>query len=122
MDTWNRQFDEDIRPVISSIINDSFESRVNEASEKGLKVKALPVKDVRAMIDAHVARIKKINESHFSEINSLMLKSFEYADEEKRFSFFRDGLVEMFTEFFAHQQDSFAEQETRAAWGFGQTV
>ena len=122
MDTWNRQFDEDIRPVISSIINDSFESRVNEASEKGLRVKALPAKDVRAMIDAHVARIKKINESHFSEINSLMLKSFEYADEEKRFSFFRDGLVEMFTEFFAHQQDSFAERETRAAWGFGQTV
>lgn len=122
MDTWNKQFDEDIRPVISSIINDSFESRVNDASEKGIKVKAMPAKDVRAMVDAHVTRIKKINESHFNEINSLMLKSFEYADEDKRFSFFRDGLVEMFTDFFAHQQESLAERETRSAWGFGQTV
>jgi len=42
IETWNKQFEEDIKPVISSIINDSFESRVNEASEKGIKVKAMP--------------------------------------------------------------------------------
>ena len=122
IDTWNRQFDEDIRPVVSSIINDSFESRVGDASTNGVKIKALPAKDVRAMVDAHTSRMKKINESHFNEINSLMLKSFVYADEEKRFSFFRDGLVEMFTDFFAHQQELLAERETRSAWSFGQTV
>lgn len=122
IDTWNRQIEEDIRPVISSIINDSFESRVNDASEKGIRIKTLPAKDMRAMMDAHVARIKKINENHLSEINSLMLKSFEYADEDRRFAFFRDGIVEMFTEFFAHQQDTLAEREARAAWTFAQTV
>jgi HK97 family phage portal protein len=122
IETWNKQFEEDIRPVVSSIINDSFESRVNEASEKGMKVKALPARDVRAMVDAHVARIKKINEANFSEINSLMLKSFEYADEDRRFSFFRDGVVEMYANFFAHRQESLAEGEARSAWGFGQTV
>lgn len=122
IETWNRQFEEDIRPVISSIINDSFESRVVEASEKGIRVKALPAKDVRMMVDAHVARIKKINETHFAEINALMIKSFEYADEDRRFSFFRDGLVELYTDFFAHQQEMIAERESRSAWGFAQTV
>jgi HK97 family phage portal protein len=122
IETWNKQIEEDIRPVVSSIISDSFESRVNEASEKGVKVKALPVKDLRAMVDAHVSRIKRINEANFSEINSLMIKSFEYADEERRYSFFRDGLVEMYTDFFAYGQYQLAENEARSAWNFGQTV
>lgn len=122
IETWNKQVEEDIRPVISAIINDSFESRVNEASEKGLKVKTLPAKDLRTMVDAHVSRVKKINESNYAEINSLMIKSFEYADEDKRFSFFRDGLVGMYTEFFAFGQYSVAEKEARSAWNFGQTV
>ena len=122
VDVWNKQMDEDIKPVISAIIHDSFEHRRGYASEKGLKVKSIPVVDVVKTVESQMAGLKKINEEIFSEMNELMMKSFSYSDEESRFASFRDGLVNLYSNFLVKEQNEIAENSTKSAWDFAQTV
>jgi hypothetical protein len=122
VDVWNKQMDEDIKPVISAIIHDSFEHRREYASERGLKVKSIPVVDVVKTVESQMAGLKKINEEIFSEMNGLMMKSFSYSDEESRFASFRDGLVNLYSNFLVKEQNEIAENSTKSAWDFAQTV
>jgi HK97 family phage portal protein len=122
VDVWNKQMDEDIKPVISAIIHDSFEHRREYASERGLKVKSIPVVDVVKTVESQMAGLKKINEEIFSEMNGLMMNSFSYSDEESRFASFRDGLVNLYSNFLVKEQNEIAENSTKSAWDFAQTV
>jgi hypothetical protein len=49
-----------------------------------------------------------------------MLKSFVYSDEERRFSSFRQELIEMYANLLAKEHVEIAEEETRRAWNFAQ--
>jgi hypothetical protein len=51
-----------------------------------------------------------------------MMKSFSYSDEESRFASFRDGLVNLYSNFLVKEQNEIAENSTKSAWDFAQTV
>jgi hypothetical protein len=121
-DTWNKQIDDDIKPVLSAIINDSYELRSEKSNEHGMKVKTLQPFDVVKNIESHLLRIKKVNDMFFSDINSIMLKSFEFAEEDRRVLSFREGLIDMYANFFAKEQFEIAEMGARDMWNFAQVA
>jgi HK97 family phage portal protein len=122
VDIWNKQMDEDIKPVLSAIIEDSFEHKRDFYAQQGMKVKSVPVVDVVKTVESQMASIKKINGENLSEMNSLMMKSFSHSDEDARFGAFREGLVEMYSNFLAKEQHEMAENLAKSVWDFAQTV
>jgi hypothetical protein len=122
VDIWNRQIEEDIKPVLMSIINDSFDSRKEFSAEIGVKVKSMPGIDIVKTVDSHLTRIKSLNNDIFSTIHDLMIKSFNFSNEEERLRSFRQGLGEMYASLLAHDQFEIAETEARSAWIFAQTI
>lgn len=117
---WDKQMDEDIRPVISAIINDSIENRQNTYESKGIKAKQIQPLEVLKAIDSSLLSIKKINNYVHSEITSLMMKSFKIQNEDERFAAFRQDVVEMYANLLAKEHIDTAETNAVSAWNFGQ--
>ena len=122
VDTWNRQMEEDIKPVLTSIINDSFDSRKEFASDGGMRVKSIPPIDIVRAVESHMTRVKSLNNDIFSEIHNLMIKSFDFSNDEERLRAFRQGIGEMYANLLAKDQFEIADAEARAAWVFAQSA
>ena len=118
MDTWSRQMDEDIRPVLSAIINDAQETY----TEKQLVRNPLKKEDIIAHIDAQMARIKSINTDTAQEINSAIFATLSIRDEEERAATLRSAIVSTFTNLLAKKKNQIAEDETRRAWAIGSQI
>jgi len=120
IETWNRQIDEDIKPLFSAIINNSNERKQINFELKGIKTKNLQALQVAKQIDERLTSIKNLNSKFISEINSFMIDSFNTKGEDERFISFKQKIVEMYANFFAKEQADIADSEVNAAWNFGQ--
>jgi len=109
VDVWNRQFDEDIRPVLSTIVSDSLE----------YSQKTLEKIDIIANIDAQMQRFKDINESTYSTLTSAYVSSLGVKDEEHRNVVFKSNCVAIFSNLLAKTVADFCSNESRRAWMFG---
>jgi len=120
-DLWNRQMDEDIRPVISAIIQESMnlsaESTETKTAEDGISTKAQ--EDIRVQVDSQMDRIKQLNTSNQSAISNMMLNSFNIFDLEERASAFKSSVNGLYVGILSQQQQDVSEEETRRAWAFG---
>lgn len=117
---WDKQMDDDIKPVISAIINDSIENRQISYESKGIKAKQVQPLEVIKAIESRLSNIKKINKHVHSEITSLMMKSFKIQNEDERFAAFRQDVVEMYANLLAKEHIDTAETNAISAWSFGQ--
>lgn len=120
IDSWNKQFEDDLKPVVSAIITDSIEAKRELMQSKGLNVNSIAPLTFVKTVEYHVSNLKKINEQTALSINEIMLKSFVHSDEESRFSAFRQEIIEMYANLLAKEHIEVAEEETRLAWNFGQ--
>jgi HK97 family phage portal protein len=118
VDVWSRQMDEDIRPVLSAIINDAQDTY----SEKELVRTPLKKEDIIAHIDAQMSRIKSINTETAEEINSAIFATLSIRDEEERAATLRSAIVSTFTNLLAKKKNQIAEDETRRAWAVGSQI
>ena len=107
-DIWDRQIEEDIRPVLSAIINDGF-----EVSEK-----SLDPSDAIAHLNAQVERFKQVNVSTFAALNSAYVSSLSVKDEDNRNIHFKAHCVSIFTNILAKTVNEVATAEARRAWAF----
>lgn len=107
-DIWDRQFEEDIRPVLSTIISDS-----SEYSEK-----SLDQSDVVAQLNAQMQRFKDINESTYKALNSAYVTSLNVKDDEQRSIVFRASCVSIFSNILAKSVGEISSNEARRAWTF----
>lgn len=107
-DIWDRQFEEDIRPVLSTIISDS-----SEYSEK-----SLDQSDVVAQLNAQMQRFKDINESTYKALNSAYVTSLNVKDDEQRSIVFRASCVAIFSNILAKSVGEISSNEARRAWTF----
>lgn len=105
---WNRQFDEDIRPVLQTIISDGF-----DYSEK-----TLDQQDVVAQLNAQMQRFKDINDSTYGALNSAYVSSLGVKDEEQRNIVFRSSCVAIFSNLLAKSVSEISATEARRAWMF----
>lgn len=114
-DTWAKQLDEDIRPVLTAIITDAQ----SLYSEKSLIKAPLTREDILAHIDAQMVRIKSANSETFDEINSALFASFSIPGTEQRATAFRSSVVTTFTNLLGKKRGTIAEDESRRAWAIG---
>lgn len=114
IDTWNKQMDEDIRPVLSAIIKDSQETY----SIKSAQYSPPTGHEVLMLLDAQMNRIKSRNFATLDEINAAIFNSMGVRDEEGRASFLRSSMNTIFTEILAKYRPERAISETKVAWDF----
>jgi hypothetical protein len=108
VETWNKQMEEDIRPVLATIIQDS-----QETSKKSLnKV------DVLSQIDSHIAKFKQVNTDTHEQLVSSYMASLPVPNEDNRSTVFRASCVGIFTNLLAKTRYELSETEARRAWGF----
>lgn len=124
LDTWNKQMDDDIQPVLSAIIQDSIATKLgNKTTSKSLKQKKnTHQSDIRAQIESQMNRIKAINKENIQTTYNTMLACLNVAGEEDRAIEFRKSLVAMYANLTAKQLFEISEDETRRAWNFGQQL
>jgi hypothetical protein len=118
LDTWSKQMDEDIRPVLTSIINDAQSTY----AEKSLVRVPMKKEDIMASVDAQMMRIKSINEETAQEISNSIFATLSVLGEEERATTFRSALVTTFTNLLAKKRGQVAEDETRRAWMVGSQI
>jgi len=119
-ETWDRQFDEDIKPVVTAIVKESLKASlpIGKKSAKNSNTEA----DIIAQVDSQMSRIKSINQDLTDEITSLMLSSMNVADEDQRAGAFRSNIVSLYTNVLAKRIPEIAEEEARRAWMYGKYI
>lgn len=119
-ETWDRQFEEDIKPVITAIVRESLVT--SSPSEKKSAYKTEFESDIIAQVDSQMSRIKSLNNDLTAEITSLMLSSLNIADEDHRAGAFRSNIVSLYTNVLAKRLPEIAEEESRRAWVYGKYI
>jgi HK97 family phage portal protein len=114
-DTWARQIEEDIKPVLMSILTDARDMY----TEKKLPVKPFSKEDAIAHVNAQVERIKSINDETFEELSASMFTSLNATNEDDRNTLFRSSVVSIFTSLLGKKRPEIAESEARRAWNAG---
>jgi len=124
IETWDRQMDDDIQPVLSAIIQDSMAIKFGEKGKsKSLKTKKNSHQsDIRAQIESQMNRVKQINKENSKAIYNTMIACLNIPGEEERAIEFRKALVSLYTNLMAKQIFDVSEDETRRAWSFGQQI
>jgi HK97 family phage portal protein len=117
-ETWARQMDEDIRPVLSAIILDAAKSD----GVGSRKIKSLPQEEIFVHLESQMERIKKINEETSSEIKQAVRDVVHIQNEDDRSTAFRAYTVSAFTNLLAKKRFEIAEAETVRAWRFGSAL
>ena len=117
LETWDRQMDEDIKPVITSIIQDAHKD-VTNSDTKSAKA-WVANQDIQAQVGSQMIRIKEINKETREKISESMFTSLNVAGEEQRSSAFRELVVSHYANIMAKKRFDVAEDESRRAWTFG---
>lgn len=107
---WNKQMDEDIRPILATIIQ--------EANKLGISKKTLNKVDIDVQLDAQMSRIKEVNNNTYALINEAYLGSLPVIDIDNRNIVFRAECVTAFSGLLGNDIYEIAEQEARRAWQF----
>jgi HK97 family phage portal protein len=108
VEIWDKQMDEDIRPVLSAIINDST----------GVSKKSLDGQDVVAQLNSQLDRFKEYNQSTFQALNSAYISSLPVSDESNRNTVFKAHCVAIFSNLLARTVSDMASTEARRSWRF----
>jgi HK97 family phage portal protein len=117
-DIWAKQMDEDIRPVLNAIIEDSQ----NTYAEKSLIKTPLKKEDIIAHINSQMTRIKSINEEISQDLNSGIFATLGVVGEEDKATILRKSIITTFTNLLAKKKSQIAEDETRRAWSIGSNL
>ena len=113
-DTWDRQMDEDIRPVLNSIIKDSQEKQAHASGD----YEPPSGEDIQVQLNAQMDRIKSINLDTEQVINQKITTCLALQDEDRRQAAVKGELVSVFASLLAKVPAVLAEDEARRAWTF----
>lgn len=113
-DVWDKQMDEDIRPVISAIFKDAQSSY----SEKTANYSGPSALDVQVQIEAQMGRVKTLNEDARNSIQEFISNSLSIKDPEARHAYVRASVISMFSEILAINKPSIAREEATRSWSF----
>lgn len=112
--TWDRQMDEDIRPVLNSIIKDSQKSQASKSAD----YEPPSGEDIQVQLNAQMDRIKSINLETQNEINQKVIASLSLQDEDRRHAVLKEELVSLFASLLAKAPGLVSQDEARRAWKF----
>lgn len=108
VEIWDKQIEEDIRPVLSAIVNDGV----------AISSKSLDASDVVAQLNSQLDRFKQVNQRIYESLNSSYISSLPVHDENNRSTVFRASCVATFSNILAKTISEIATVEARRAWRF----
>jgi hypothetical protein len=114
LDTWSRQMDEDIRPVLTAIVKDAK----SMYGEKSLIYKGPSAQEIHVNVDSQMSRIKVINDETRQKISDAIFTSMNVKDEEQRLTVLKSALVGIFADNLVKIRPQIAFDEARRAWDF----
>jgi HK97 family phage portal protein len=112
--TWDRQMEEDIRPVLNSIIKDSQESQ----GKKSAEYESPESGDVQVYLNSQMDRIKSINSETCVKIEAELVSAMLLQDEGRRAAALKNGLVTVFANLLAKAPAAVSGDEARRSWRF----
>jgi hypothetical protein len=112
LDIWDKQMDEDIRPVLNAIVKDATES----CSEKSAEYSPPLAEDVVTHVNSQMDRIKTVNIDTREAISKEIAYSLRIEEDDHRLVAFKSALVSHFTHLLAKVRPQTATDETRRAW------
>ena len=111
-DVWDKQMDEDIRPVLNAITKDAMESY----SEKSKDYDPPSSNSLIANVDAQMDRIKSINMDSREAVVREIGNCRHTTDDAQRLAIFKSALTEHFTHLLAKVRPRVAVDESQRAW------
>jgi hypothetical protein len=111
-DVWDKQMDEDIRPVLNAITKDAMESY----SEKSKDYSPPSSNSLIANVDAQMDRIKSINIDSREAVTREIGNCRHTNDDAQRLVIFKSALTEHFTHLLAKVRPRVAVDESQRAW------
>lgn len=112
---WDKQIEDDVRPVLSGIIRD--------ASQLASEQTGIPVdmedEEIKELIDAQMSRVKKSNNTTKDEIASAILIALALSDDEDRVGMLKAALSAIFINILAKRRRSIAEHEAQSSYNAG---
>jgi len=114
-EVWDKQLDEDIRPVIAGITSDAARL-ITEQTGMPVDVDDEEVKEVT---EAQIERMKKVNQTTKGEIASAILIAMALADDEDKVGMLKAALMAIFMNLISQRRRMIAEHEGQAAYNAG---
>lgn len=108
LEIWDKQLDEDIRPVLSTIIYDGL-----EVSEKSLNKS-----NILVQLDEQIERFKQINSAIYMSLTSAYVSSLSNKSADSRNVDFRASCVTVFSSILGKTVGDISGKEARIAWEF----
>ena len=112
---WDRQLEEDVRPVIAGIVRDAADMVQEKTSQK-----VDPGTDAyQSIIDAQTKRIKEINKTTREEIAAAVFTSQQLDEGEDRHGLLMATIAAVFVKALSKRRQSIATNEARSAFSGG---
>ena len=114
-ETWNKQMEDDIKPVIIAIANDSKEY-VSSATNMPSQIEQ---EELEEMAMQQVARMQQANTATAEEIAAAVLVAMAVGGEEERSALLRTALAAIFINLLRKRKRVMAEHEAQTAYNAG---
>lgn len=114
LDVWNRQVDEDIRPVLAAV----FKEAKSSYGEKSASYAGPSPLDIQVQIDSQMGRVKTLNDDAHANIQEYISNGLSIKDAESRHAYVRSSIVSMYSQLLAIDKTAVANEETMRAWLF----
>lgn len=115
---WNKQLDDDIRPLITGIVNDA----ATLSREQTGMDSAPDEEEIKQYINDQMARVQKINDTTAEEITAAVLVAMALSGDDggiDKSSLLRSALIAIFANLLMRRKRMIAEHEAQTAYNAG---
>ena len=113
---WNKQIDDDMRPLITAIVEDAAATARKEYPQAS---EDLRQQELQEYLDSQMARIKQVNETTREEIASALLSATMMKESEDQSGLMKAAIVAIFANLLTKRRRQIAEHETQTAYNAG---
>jgi HK97 family phage portal protein len=107
-DVWNRQLEEDIKPVLSAIVKDAI-----EVKQPGVTWNEL---EINVKVYRHIENIKQLNSDMFGQVKNAIINAISTPGEDARHESLKKDIIEMYANLHGKIRHEVAFEETNEAW------
>lgn len=115
IDVWNKQIEEDLRPLISGIAADAS-SLISETTSMPID---MDEDEVKEYLDAQVGRMQKVNDTTKEELASAIIVALALANDEDRVGMLKAAISAIFINLLGKRKRTIAEHEAQTAYNAG---
>jgi len=115
VETWDKQLHDDIKPVITGIMN---EAKEYSSTISNMQTEIDP-EEMEQMSEEQIARMQKANQTTLEEIASAVLVAMAVDNEEEKSALLRTALLAIFVNLLKKRKRAMAENESQSAFNGG---